>query len=652
MNPSRNYCLPVLIVALALTALIYWPGLAGSFTFDDTGFVTGNSAIQVSSLHLADWVNAAMSFPANHQGRWLTMLSFAANHYFTGMDPYWYKLTNLVIHLLNGVLLYLALRALFHFHQKSRSDSNPSFNGGLAAATLAALWLVLPINLTGVLYVSQRLESLSNTFVFLGLAWYLRARLALWQEQGKGTGLWLALITCTGIGVLVKESAVLLPLYAFSAELALTGFRARDGRWSRPVLALYGTLLLIPLMTGLVWLAGWVGGPNSYGRAFDIPQRLMTEGRVLMHYMAWTLVPSLDSLTLYHDDIQVSRSLLDPPATLASVTAIAGLIAFALWKRSQYPLLALGIFWYFGGHLLTATIIPLMLAFEHRNYFPSAGLLLAMASLLALEFRILRQRRWIAVASFSLFAFYAFTTALRAREWSSPLALAASDAAKRPDSSAAQYEYARVLLGSTLNGDPEPMRRKAFAVLENMAANPDADAVHNQLLIVTSAKLGLPINDMWWESMIAKLKAHPVTSIDVSALTALLTCVERKVCPRDIDHLRRAYEAASSHPGGYAQLLSGYAKFALVYLGDLDLAGKLYRDAVDRSPSHSVPRANLVMFLIRTGEFEQAEIALEDLRKLNYLNRLDAEIADLQRSLDVARSGGMEPVLPAQTETN
>ena len=223
-----------LAAALGVTFGIYQVGLHGGFVYDDFGFIVGNASIKVSANTLQQWFAAAVSFPTGtYQGRWLGMLSFAANHYLTGMDPYWFKLTNLGIHLLNGVLLFLALRALFSFHHASHNGATArtGFDPGLAAAALASLWLVLPINLTAVLYISQRLESLSNTFVFLGLWWYLRARLALWQGRSGVIGLWLALLVGTGIGVLVKESAVLLPLYAFSVELALTGFRQRDGRW-------------------------------------------------------------------------------------------------------------------------------------------------------------------------------------------------------------------------------------------------------------------------------------------------------------------------------------------------------------------------------------------------------------------------------------
>jgi protein O-mannosyl-transferase len=631
---SRRREIYFLLMAVAVTTAIYWLGLSGSFAFDDTVFLIANHAIQVSSLNLSDWVAAAFSFPAgSHQGRWLGMLSFATNHYFTGMDPFAFKLTNLIIHLVNGMLLFLALNQLFRFYLiVPRGSSHPAFRPALAAAALAALWLVLPINLTGVLYISQRLESLSNTFVFLGLWWYLRARLALWENRKGPASLWLALLISTGLGVLTKESAILLPLYTACTEYALTGGRDRKGHWSRPIIALYGTLLVIPLIAGLIWLTGWIGGPQSYGRAFDIPQRLMTESRVLIEYIVWILAPNLDSLTLFHDDIQISRGLLDPPTTILAFTTILGLIAVAFWQQSRRPLLSLGILWYFGGHLLTATVIPLMLVFEHRNYFPSVGILLAISSVAVLEGPRLRTRT-VATGFILLFLFYSFTTCLRALEWSSPLTLTASDASKRPESSAAQYEYALVLLRSTLDGDPEPMRRKAFSILEKMAANPKADAVHNQLLIVASADRGMPIRDEWWESMIAKLAARPVSSVDVSAMSALVRCFDDKICPRDIEHLHRAFAAATSHPGGYAQLLASYGQFAFNYLNDTKLAEEQTRLAIRQSPNDAVARSNLVSLLIALHRPDEAELALIELRKLNRVNELDRKIDELTTQL-------------------
>ena len=630
----RLGCWLLFSTALSLTALIYWIGLRGGFVYDDYSFIVGNTGLEVTANNLQQWFAAALSFPSGaHQGRWLGMLSFGINHYFTGMDPFGFKLTNLGIHLLNGLLVFLTLRALFSFHHASRpTNLAHAFNPALAAACIAALWMVLPINLTAVLYVSQRLESLSNTFVFLGLWLYLRARAAEMAGQRKTLILWFSLIVCTGVGSLVKESAVLLPLYAALVEFVLTGWRTREGHRNRHLLALYASLLIVPLIVGLVWLTGWVDGTRSYGRAFDIPERLMTEARILFDYMRWILVPSLDALTLYHDDIPLSKGLLSPVTTLLSLAGIAALLGIAVWKRKSMPLFALGILWYFGGHALTATVIPLLLAFEHRTYFPSLGLLLACASLLMLEGLRLRART-CALIFLATFSFYALTTALRATEWSDPLRLALSEASKRPHSPGAQYDRAFRLLSGYQRRDGQSMVEDALMSLESARKLPGAGILFEHLLISTHAQNKRPIRQEWWEDIVSKLQARPANASDARVLHLLNACFLKHVCEGDISPLQRAFAAALSHGAPRPELLSAHAEFAWHLLGDKQMGERDIRTAVRVSPSDFNARKNLLVLLLATNQLAEAETELDTLHKLNYFGFYDELIEVMQKSL-------------------
>jgi len=123
----RLGCWLLFSTALSLTALIYWIGLRGGFVYDDYSFIVGNTGLEVTANNLQQWFAAALSFPSGaHQGRWLGMLSFGINHYFTGMDPFGFKLTNLGIHLLNGLLVFLTLRALFSFTMPAARPTLPT----------------------------------------------------------------------------------------------------------------------------------------------------------------------------------------------------------------------------------------------------------------------------------------------------------------------------------------------------------------------------------------------------------------------------------------------------------------------------------------------------------------------------------------------
>jgi hypothetical protein len=632
-NRSRLAWL-ALAAELIICAAVYAPGLHGSFVFDDSTFIIANKAMHVTTLRLGDWVAAALSFPSSHQGRWLGMLSFAVNHYFTGLDPFWLKLTNLAIHLVNGVLVFGMFRALFALWRECRADlaARHPFDARMAAAALAGLWLLLPINVTAVLYVSQRLESLSNTFVFVGLWWYLHARRLHWRGEAGPIGLWASLVVSTGIGVLVKESAAMLPLYALCAEFALSRGRNRDGRPSRAIAALYGTLIGLPLFVGGVWLMSWIGSASSYARPFGTIERLMTESRVLLDYIRWTLLPQPEALTLYHDDIAVSHGLLDPPSTLAALAALLALLVVAVWQRARRPLFTLGVLWFFTGHVLTGTVIPLMLAFEHRNYFPSVGMLLSVSSLAAFEGALGPRRAQLALAA-GAFAFYAFVTWMRAEEWSDPLRLALSEASKRPDSSAAQCELAGILLHSYKNGASKPMTREAYEVLDRAYRLPGSDIVAEELLIVAHAGNRQAIDPTWWDSLIRKLESRTPSTSDISALSELWHCAREDICKDSGSQLHRAFSAAISHPNPDSVLISAYGEFAEGHLRDSMLAERLFREALLVAPSDPTTHANIVTFLIHHVRFDEARAELDTLRRMNHFGSLDERIAELDAAL-------------------
>jgi hypothetical protein len=635
---GRHAATFALAVFLLLVVVVYFPGLFGGFVYDDWGSITGNANVQIHDGSWAEWMRAALSFPSGTPPfRSLTMLSFAINHYFGGLDPFGYKLINLVIHLLNGVLLFLLLRALFALRNAClRAPSG--FNEGLAAAAISGLWMLLPINLTAVLYVVQRLESLACTFVFLGLWWYLLARLRVWQGRGGVFGLWLAIGICSGVGILAKEPAAMLPLYAAAAEWCLCKGRNADGRLSRPVIGLYVVTLLLPLMLGLFWLWGtYISFDLFTGRNHQAIDRLLTEARIMFDYMRWALLPRLDDLTLYHDDIVASKGLLDPTTTLASMLGIALMVAAALWQRRQRPLFALGILWFFAGHILTGTIIPLILAFEHRNYFSSAGLLLAVASLLRLESSVLSPRIAFAAAVAGT-AFYSVTTSLRAREWADPLRLASSDAIKRPESPNAQYDYAQALLIRSMQTHDQGLAQTALKVLDRGRHLQGAGIHFEQSMITLLGESGYPAPAEIWESMTAKLVHDAPDTNEIHALSRLNHCFSNKQCKEaDLPQFSRAWDAAMSHTMSVG-LYSVHAEFAWHVINDRAAAERDFREALRHTPNDIEAQKNLIVVLIYEGKRVEAASMIEAMERRNRFGMLDGFIDPLRHTLETVDS--------------
>ena len=155
----------LLVLALLLVTAIYWPGLHGGFLFDDYPNIVDNHGVQPSEVSIPALVRATLSSPASEFKRPLASLSFALNYRATGLNPYWMKFTNLVIHLLNGWLVFWLTRRLLSEAAVIENKTCPTTleqQTNIIALLITSAWLLLPINLTAVLYVVQRMESMAN----------------------------------------------------------------------------------------------------------------------------------------------------------------------------------------------------------------------------------------------------------------------------------------------------------------------------------------------------------------------------------------------------------------------------------------------------------------------------------------------------------
>jgi protein O-mannosyl-transferase len=701
----------LLAATFILTVIVYWPGLSGAFVFDDYPNIVDNQGVQPKNASLSSLVSAALSSPSSDLSRPLASLSFAANYLITGLNPYWMKFTNLVIHLLNGLLIYLLARALMRSAEDSltgnigrHAPASTPTRIDLIAALITASWMLLPINLTAVLYIVQRMESMANLFVLLGLIGYVAGRRRMLMvnsvisnpssptsdDQGErlpsslNRGLVLCIISIivpTVIGVLAKETAVLLPLYALmiewvlfqfqssravhsidemrltnpSAIIPITPLQKRQGT-DRRVIVLFLLVLVLPMLIGVAWLLPKVLNPQSWStRDFTLSTRLLSEARILVDYIIWTLLPTPHELAFYHDDFVISSGLLMPWTTLLSILILVGLVGLVLWLRRRRPLVALGIGLFLSCHLLTGTILPLELIYEHRNYFASFGLLLATVSFLAAPPRIdvrgsaevasskgnvvqaspnspdglLFPRLRYALLAGLLLCWTALT-AFTACAWGNPLRLAEDLAIRATGSPRAQYELGRTYIILSNYDASSPFTRLAYATLERAAALPNSSILPEQAMIFMNARMHLPLKDAWWNSLIAKLRVHTPTVQDESSLASLTLCARDHECNLPEDRMSAAFNAALSHPNSTGRLLANYGDYAWNLLGDKQLGLKMARAAVLASPNEPAYRITLTRMLVVLGRFNEANQQIAELNRLNYGGRLNTSLTELR----------------------
>ena len=370
-----------MVVVLALCWYVYQPGLGGGFLFDDWVNLDALGAFGPVDNATTLW-RYLTSGNADATGRPLALASFLLDARDWPAEPYLFKRTGLILHLVNGLLLVWLLRglgrALAPYGDASAARASAYVRADIAAVLGAGLWLLHPLLVSTTLYVVQREAMLPGTFILLGLIGYVagRKRAAIGQQRG----VWMAaasIVGGTALASLCKANGALLPLLAWLLDAILLAPRqamehsrvAKVFRWTRRcVLVFPGLLLLAALL--VVGVRGFVD-EIAMARPWTTGERLLTQARVVVDYLHLLWSPRPYSHGLFNDGIAVSHGVLSPPSTLACLLLLAVLAggAFASWRR--LPILSASILFFLAAHLMESSVVPLELYFEHRNYVPA-----------------------------------------------------------------------------------------------------------------------------------------------------------------------------------------------------------------------------------------------------------------------------------------
>lgn len=397
-------------VLLLFSALaVFWPATHGPFVFDDFPNL-GNLSRVAGSFDRAHLGSYLASFTGN-PGRPLAALSFLIEDADWPTDPFPFKRNNLLWHLLAGVLVFAFSRTLVR--------SSPKFapRAEWIALAATAMWLLHPMQLSSTMLVVQRMNLLASVFMLAGLFFYLRCL----EKSAEGNATWNVVAAGAVLGIagavafLCKENGILI--FAYATALNMTVLRERiSGLASLPRrLLAWGTAAPIIVLAAVAAI-NYRTIVGAYGtRAFTLPERLLTQPRILLDYLDSILLPHLGGQGVFHDNYPFSRGLFDPPATAACLLLLALAIGSAWKLRSRLPWYSFAVFWFLAGHLIESTVWPLELYFEHRNYLPMVGPLLALAVAAASARGRLRTLGVATICAWLLLA--TSLTAVNARVW-------------------------------------------------------------------------------------------------------------------------------------------------------------------------------------------------------------------------------------------
>jgi len=167
-----------------------------------------------------------------------------------------------------------------------------------------------------------------------------------------------------GMGILAagsKEIAITLPIAIFLYEIYF--FQNPSWKWLLKKTPLILALVLFVASVCYIYL-----GPSLFTlfstecptRDFNVLERILTQFRVVVHYMGLLLYPAADRLFLDYN-FPISVSMIRPISTLHSFLLIISIFIIAVISAKRERLLSYCVIWFFLTLLLESSFICLEL---------------------------------------------------------------------------------------------------------------------------------------------------------------------------------------------------------------------------------------------------------------------------------------------------
>lgn len=617
LNENRVHGIVFVSVCLSFL-LVAQKGLQGPFVLDSPKLYSLDAVVEE---HGGAAVLHTPGFGTDHD-RILSMATFVLDAQARdGILPMQVKTTNLIIHIVTAALIYFLARVLVHATPCREAA------GAIALAT-SLMWLLSPLNLNVALYAIQRMAMLAALFTVAGLLLYALGRL---RDPGWRRRLCLAgALACVPLAYFSKQNGILIVPLAFLVEIWLL----HPARPWFPMRRIAGALLACLVAGALLATMTLAPGVFDYeNRAFTLAERLLTQPRALVSYMANILAPAGADTGIYTDGYAASRGLFSPPTTLFAALACLAAAVFCIWfRRGRLQFAAFGVGFFLIGHLLESTILPLELYFAHRNYLPGFGLYFALSSLLV---SFVPRRSWQYVLLGAYCAWFAIIGYTRADTWSSREKIVIAAVGHNPDSGRAWSNLSQLAVDA---GQFELAGRAVDRTVE-LSGTPNA---YVQRLFVL-CRAGSEITSSHYRQLTA-IRRFGVANEVSQALSNLLTLFEQGGCAQlevrtlvdNLDELAGQYRRA----GEDSWVIEYYADSFLYASGQRQHAHRRLQERLEKG--HLESGMYRLELLLDEGELDEAGTVLETIDE-GFSEAQRAQYEETLREFDQRITGSPSP---------
>ena len=281
-----------------LIFIIYTPALDNEFINRDDGkYVYENKNIHSLNSQSFNWMLTSF-----HASNWhpLTWLSHAIDYAFWGPNPFGHHLSNVILHGLNTLLVFLlVIRLILRAREgseiplASKTSLSVSTKSLIVAGVTALLFGLHPLHVESVAWVAERKDLLCAAFVLLGMLSYLSyASSVVKRHQWIWFTACLLLFICA---LMSKPMAVTLPLILLLLDIyplkRISFYPSKTGK-DLSVLLEKIPFFALSIASSIITIMAQHSGETIVNlEQFPIDTRLLSAIRSLGFYLGKMIVP-------------------------------------------------------------------------------------------------------------------------------------------------------------------------------------------------------------------------------------------------------------------------------------------------------------------------------------------------------------------------
>ena len=354
---QRWLTIGVSVFLLGLTWLVFGQTLRYDFVnYDDPSYVYQNTRI-TSGINFA---NVAWAFSHIHSENWhpLTTITHMLDCQLHGLNAGWHHFTNVLLHCLAVVLLFVALERM---------------TGALwRSAFVSAVFAVHPLHVESVAWIAERKDVLSAVFFMVTLLAYFH------YTRSPSIGRYLIVAIVFALGLMSKPMLVTLPFVLLLLDYWPLGrFDAHRSNTGRQVLQLVMEKIPLIALSAVSSLITFLAQRGAIGWTEQLPmsERITNAFVAYVVYIRQMFWPT--ELAVFYPHPENRLPIWE--VSLALIILV-GIMAAAFVLRKRAPYLVTGWLWYLG--MLVPVIGLLQVGWQGHadryTYLPQIGLYIAV----------------------------------------------------------------------------------------------------------------------------------------------------------------------------------------------------------------------------------------------------------------------------------